>query len=188
MASPGKSPCAKTLISNALSQEREGFYQFVRARVSPEEVDDIVQQAAMRAIEKATSLKDPQRVIPWLYKIHRNVLVDVVRKKTSEVRIVEDSSNIQEKTPSDSDEWCACSATQITAINSRYGAILKLVDMKGLSLNEVSRMLGISVNNATVRLHRARTALRKQMLEHCGVSSIRECLDCRCIEDGCCAV
>ncbi|MEE2902877.1 MAG: sigma-70 family RNA polymerase sigma factor [Myxococcota bacterium] len=184
----GKPKCTKTLVHDALSRERKGFYQFVRARVPPEEVDDIVQQAAMRAIEHASSLKDPQRVIPWLYKIHRNVLVDVVRKKRSEVRLIDDSQNIPEKVQSDFEEWCACSTTQITAINSRYGTILKLVDMKGFSLNEVSRMLGISVNNATVRLHRARIALRKQMLEHCGVSSIRECLDCRCIEDGCCAV
>ena len=157
MAGQRKPTCLETLVSDAIAQERKGFYRFVSARVAPEEVDDIVQQAAMRAIEHASSLKDPQRVIPWLYRIHRNVLIDVARKKKSDVRFIEDCSNISEKIQSDFDEWCACSATQITAINSRYAAILKLVDMKGVSLDEVSRTLGISVNNATVRLHRART-------------------------------
>ena len=30
-------------------------------------------------------------------------------------------------------------------------------------------------------------ALRKHMQEHCGVSDPRDCVDCRCVEDGCCA-
>ena len=63
-----------------------------------------------------------------------------------------------------------------------------LVDINGVSVSEVARLLNISVSNASVRLHRARAALRKQMLEHCGVSTLKECLSCRCIDDGCCPI
>ena len=176
------------VVSEALFRERVGLYQFIRARVPAEEVDDIVQQAAVRAIERAVSLKDPQKVVPWLYRIYRNVLIDAARKRTSEGRVIQRTSEVPENVQPEIEDWCGCSVNQIGAINASYGKILKLVDINGVSVSEVARLLNISVSNASVRLHRARAALRKQMLEHCGVSTLKECLSCRCIDDGCCPV
>ena len=85
------------------------------------------------------------------------------------------------------DERCDCSVAQAKSLSPNYASVLNLVDMRGASLTEAATALGITVNNATVRLHRARKALREAMLEHCGVQSARDCLDCRCVSDGCCA-
>jgi hypothetical protein len=46
----------------------------------------------------------------------------------------------------------------------------------------------VTTNNAMVRLHRARRALRSLLQEHCGTTSLRACLSCVCEERGCCAV
>ena len=58
--------------------------------------------------------------------------------------------------------------------------MLEQVDLEDRSLDDVARELGITVNNATVRLHRARRALREALAEHCHTTSVRECLDCGC--------
>ena len=39
---------------------------------------------------------------------------------------------------------------------------------------------GISSNNASVRLYRAREALRKQVARACGTCADHGCLDCHC--------
>ena len=48
-----------------------------------------MQVAALRAIEKAESLDDPARVLAWLYRIHRNLIIDNYRKRASEQRHVD---------------------------------------------------------------------------------------------------
>jgi RNA polymerase sigma-70 factor (ECF subfamily) len=37
-----------------------------------------------------------------------------------------------------------------------------------------------------VRLHRARTALKARLKQHCGTTSVGSCVDCGCDERGCC--
>ena len=40
--------------------------------------------------------------------------------------------------------------------------------------------LGITPNNATVRLHRARKALKRELERSCGTCATHGCLDCGC--------
>ena len=175
-------------VAEALKENRLDLERFVRARVPAEEAEDIAQLAAMRAIERADSLREPSRVIPWLYRIHRNVITDVLRSRAFERRVISKIEEAPEATEGQVDDVCGCSVSQAKTINASYADILGQVDMKGTPLSEVARTLGISINNASVRLHRARSALKKRMQEHCGVTSLRECIDCRCVHDGCCAV
>jgi RNA polymerase sigma-70 factor (ECF subfamily) len=53
-------------------------------------------------------------------------------------------------------------------------------------VTEVARELGLNANNAMVRLHRARNALRERLASHCGTTTARSCSDCGCEERGCC--
>lgn len=174
------------IVGDALRDKRADFEAFVRNRVRRDEVDDVLQIAALRAVERAESLDDPARVVAWLYRLHRNVIIDVGRKHASERRVVDGSVEVPDEPSPPLADTCGCSLSLAREVGSNYASILSLVDVGGLKLGEAARRLGISANNATVRLHRARKALRKKMLEHCGVSSLRECFDCRCVHDGCC--
>lgn len=185
-------PETRDAVVDALAQHRAALDAFVRARVPVAEADDVLQVAAMRAVEAHASLEDPGRVLAWLYRIHRNVITDASRKRQSLARLAE---RVERETIHDAathwpvqvgGETCRCSAAQAQFVGESYAEILNLVDLGELTVLEASKVLGISPNNAAVRLHRARKALRKRMLEHCGVTSIRECADCRCVHEGCC--
>lgn len=63
---------------------------------------------------------------------------------------------------------------------SENAEMLRRVDIEEKPLPGVAEALGITVNNATVRLHRARKALREQLQAFCGTDSMRACLDCAC--------
>lgn len=180
------------LISHALSEHSGMLRAFVRARAPLSQTEDILQSAALRAIERADSLKDPSKVLPWLYQIHRNVIVDQFRAQASRERMLaraqalEPTSSATTSPRGEEPETCACSTHLARKLPENYASILKLVDLGDSSISEAASRLGITSNNAMVRLHRARQALKKTLLEHCGVSHASECFDCRCVHEGCC--
>lgn len=175
------------IVAAVLRERRAEFDAFVRARTRAQDADDIIQLAALRAVERADSLEDPSRVVAWLYRIHRNLIIDVSRKRASERRYVDAVADVPEQAVTAADDSCECSVVQARRLRPTYASILSLVDSEGLQLGEAARRLDVSANNAAVRLHRARKALRQEMLDHCGVSDPRECADCRCVYDACCA-
>ncbi|MEM6580011.1 MAG: sigma-70 family RNA polymerase sigma factor [Pseudomonadota bacterium] len=174
------------LVSSMLQQHAGRLRAFVSARVPASDVDDVLQSAAMRAVEHASSLQDPARVMPWLYRLHRNLIADMFRQQASYQRKLE-ATTAETEQNEPVIEICDCSVAQAKRLHTNYAAILSAVDFGNATVAEAASELGISVNNATVRLHRARKALRQAMFEHCGVKSMRECLDCRCVSEGCCS-
>lgn len=177
------------VVGEALGLYAGRLRGFVAARVPRDDVDDVLQTAALRAVERSTALRDPERVLPWLYRIHRNTITDLWRRRAGKEppKPLEEAPPLSVDAVDPADDPCDCSVVQARRIHPSYAAVLGLVDAGDATLAEAAASLGISVNNATVRLHRARKALRKQMQQHCGVSDPRDCLDCRCVEDGCCA-
>lgn len=187
MANAAEPRSRRDLVAETLRLHRAEFEAFVRARVPAQEVDDVLQIAALRAIENAESLDDTNRVIAWIYRIHRNLIIDTYRKQTAERRHVDDDAGVPEVVATVADDPCHCSVIQARRLPSPYASILGLVDTDGLELSEAAVRLDITKNNAAVRLHRARKALRTAMLEHCGVTDPRACAGCRCVDDVCCA-
>lgn len=176
-----------SLIIDALGAHDAALRRFVAARVPQADIDDIMQSAALRAVEKAHALRDAERVVPWLYRIHRNIITDALRKEASQQRTLDAQPPSPEPTLTMTDEdRCVCSLVLASGLSPDYAEVLALVDVQGASRKEAAQTLGISVNNATVRLQRARKALRKAMQEHCGVLKPEDCIDCRCVYDGCC--
>lgn len=54
------------------------------------------------------------------------------------------------------------------------------VDLEDAGVKEFADRSGISRNSAAVRLHRARRALKKRLLETCGACAEHGCRDCDC--------
>lgn len=158
----------------------------MRSQVKADDVDDVVQLAAARSIERAETLHDPRTVVAWLYRIHRNLIIDTHRKQSRDGEFLDRGVPVPDEPVAPLDEFCRCSVRQAERLRPSYASILLLVDAGGLQLGEAARRLDVTTNNAAVRLHRARTALRTAMLEHCGVRDLSECGVCRCVEDACC--
>ncbi len=177
---------SKTRIEAALATHGAALRRFVRARANPADIDDILQISAMRALEKAHRLRDPEKVLAWLYTIHRNVITDFGRKLAADGRLKSALAAEVNDIAAPAPETCRCSLTQASQLNSRYASILSLVDMGGASLKDAAQELGLTVNAATVRLHRARHALKTRLMNHCGIKTMQECLDCICSYKGCC--
>ncbi len=170
-------------LARSLMAERGTFVAFVRGRVrSGADADDIFQQALVRATEHVDELRDASRTRAWFFQILRRTLADHhAQWALRESKLATLGADMEEATPEEV-AVCACSLGQLSQLRPEHAEILKRVDIDEQTLPEAAAALGVTVNNATVRLHRARKALRDQLRSFCGVESMRACLSCSCDE------
>jgi RNA polymerase sigma factor (sigma-70 family) len=172
-------------VIKVLVENRRRFQAFLLPRVrSIEDAEEILQAAFMRATEKAESIRDDGRVVAWFYQLLRNALIDYYRRKSTEQKAFEKLSQLAiEEAVSDPELErivCLCIHDLIPTLKPEYVEVLQQVDLQGVSIPEAAKVLGISTNNAHVRLHRARTALHERLVQTCGICTTHGCLDCTC--------
>lgn len=173
-----------------LESEREKMLGFVRRRaghiLDPE---DVLHQSSARALTSVGQLRDPQQVRGWFYRILRNVMADELRK-AGLAAFTDDDVDVDAQ-PFVEDEnaaACRCALRLAKDLKPEYATILERVVIKDQSVSSLADELGLSSNNALVRLHRARRALREAVKKYCGVDTAEACLKCTCDEARCCAV
>jgi RNA polymerase sigma-70 factor, ECF subfamily len=171
-----------------LVQNRERFLGFVQKRVAdPLEAEDIVQSAFTRGIENSGALEAEESVIAWFYRILRNAIIDHYRRTAVRTRATDQYANelkILDQTfafdPSTRNEICQCIWPLLNRLKPEYRDALQLIDLEEHPVSHLAQTGNISENNANVRLHRARRALRKEIEITCGACATHGCLDCRC--------
>jgi RNA polymerase sigma-70 factor (ECF subfamily) len=171
-------------VRTALLEKRQHLLAFVR-RYAGDLVDaeDVLQRATERALERSHQLRDPARAHAWVSRIVRNVLADELRGRRE--RPV-DIQQMELAAPEPDEAPCRCSLALVHTLKPEYTDILSRVLIEGRPVIQVAREMSITPNNAMVRLHRARQALRARLLEHCGTTSVHTCQTCPCTVDGCC--
>jgi RNA polymerase sigma-70 factor (ECF subfamily) len=175
-------------VIRALAERKRDFAAFVQRRVPAADVADVLQLAALRALESACTIRDSARIEGWLFRVHRNVVADFLRRRKTELRFIDTrvNSGAVEMTNETVSPTCACSIKLARELPAKLSSVLLPMALDGDSLPEVAKRLGISTNHASVRLHRARIELRSRMARHCGVEAAKQCRDCRCSYEGCC--
>lgn len=143
--------------------------------------EDVVQQAALRALGGVEALRDPQSGRAWLFTIVRRLLVDHFRTRLEAKLTREPEAEVDA-----ADFGCSCVLANVAQLKPEFAHVLRRVVFEEAPLATVATELGLSTNAATVRLSRARAALRDQLRAHCGTESLQACLDCACDERGCC--
>ena len=171
-----------SLLEEVFAAHRGELLAFAERRMgSRATAEDLVQQAALKAVAQAGMLRDPKAGRAWLFKILRRLVVDHFRERSS--------APLAHEAPAkaDGEEFgCACVLANLQRIRPDFAYLLRRVVFEHAPLVDVASDLGLSANAVSVRLSRARTALREQLRAHCGTQSLRGCLDCECAERGCC--
>lgn len=165
-----------------LVRNHERFIAFLRPRVGSKEVaEDILQVAYMKGVEKVGAIRDDEAVIAWFKRLLRNAVVDYYRHQDAERRgheryAAENADNVIELEST----VCACVVELIPTLKAEYADVLRRVELDGQSVLDAADALGVTPNNAGVRLHRAREALRGRLLQTCGACTEHGCVDCDC--------
>ncbi len=175
-------------VVEALVGNHRRFLSFLESRVgSRAQAEELLQSAYVRTLEKGGDLRDGESAVAWFYRLLRNALVDHYRRNAVEGRALEREAREASEVGPDPElmeSVCACIHELLPALKPEYAEVVRQVDLEGRSIPEVARESGITANNAGVRLHRARQALKKQLERSCGTCASHGCLDCSCGQPG----
>lgn len=131
---------------------------------SPSEMDDILQDAYVKAWRGLGSFRGDAAFSSWLYRIVYTTALDhlklAARRRAvpldeAPVHSVDDSSESLAESLALQDALATLPADQL--------AVVTLVDGQGQSYDDVAALLEISPGTVGSRLNRARVALRKQL-------------------------
>jgi RNA polymerase sigma factor (sigma-70 family) len=172
-------------VVQALAENHRRFLSFLERRVSDRATaEEILQAAFVRGIERAREVRDDERAVAWFYRLLRNAVVDQYRARGTEASALaafaREAADAEEVSPDLERELCACFEALLPALKPEYAEILRRVDLAGERPAEVARSSGLTANNAMVRLHRARKALRTALERSCRTCAEHGCLDCTC--------
>ena len=142
---------------------------FIGARVGASaDADDILQNVFVKIHTHIHTLRKQDRLATWVYQITRNAIIDSYRAR-----------HPHQSMPAELGAWDAPQesdpATQIgeylrilvNGLAPKYRTAIILAEYNGLTSEELGRRLGLSVSGAKSRLQRARSQLRKQLLDCC---------------------
>ncbi|MBA3883211.1 MAG: RNA polymerase sigma factor [Chthoniobacterales bacterium] len=170
---------ASTLLANL-----SAFQSFARGRLHDEQLAaDAVQESLLRALRSDRTPSPQGNVVAWFYRILRNVLTDLHRRRTAQVNALERFANDESNDITDDElhkQACACFHGLMPTLKPEYARVLQLADLDGRPTDEVAEQIGISRSNLKVRLHRARKQLRDRLERTCQACATHGCLDCHC--------
>lgn len=169
----------------ALVRHHREFLGFVERRVGNRaEAEDILQEAFVRGLDKADSVRDDELAVAWFYRLLRNAVIDRSRRhntKTSALAKFASELESQERPDAELAETvCRCISLLADTLKPEYRDALQRIEVEGVSVKDYALEAGISSSNAAVRVFRAREALRKQVASSCGTCAEHGCFDCQC--------
>lgn len=137
------------------------------------DAEEALQDCFLKAYNSLKSFRKDSQFSTWFYRIVYNTGLSIISSRKRKIEQQMSSIDDQFDLASQDDEVYS------TADNSRQ-YILKMVDklpvrgalvvilfyMDGMSLSEISQVLGTSLVNTKVLLHRSRNALKDLLLKH----------------------
>jgi RNA polymerase sigma-70 factor (ECF subfamily) len=130
------------------------------ARVSRDDVDDLVQDVFLTAWRRLNDLRDPAAFGGWLTMIARNRATDFHRRSPELVELPEQLP-AREAVSTEAEAHAALDA--IRSLPDAYRETLMLRLVEGLSGPEISERTGLTPASVRVNLHRGMKLLREKL-------------------------
>jgi RNA polymerase sigma factor (sigma-70 family) len=168
-------------IADAVKLEGARLRNFIRRRVPDErDAEDILQEVFYELVEAERVMKPIEQLSAWLYRVARNRITDLFRKKKPEalasdpmaVNAEGDSLLLEDLLPSP-DAGPEAAYARTVLVEELDAALDELPEeqrqafvaheMEGQSFKELAQTTGVSVNTLILRKHRAVVHLRERL-------------------------
>lgn len=172
-------PASAADVTAQILAHRQVFKSFLASRVGNEaDAEDLLQNGLVKALNRADEVKDGEKAVAWFYQLLRNVVIDHVRSRNAAAKREEawatDTATLAEDADAER-HICACFEKMLPTLKPTHADLLRRVELKGESVAHAASALGMTPNNASVTLHRARGELRTRLMDFCG--------DCQCLDN-----
>jgi len=166
------------LISEALERDQPRLRNFIRKHVTDtSEAEDILQDVFYELLEAYRLMKPIEHVTAWLFRVARNRMVDLFRRKkpsslNNPASPEEDSATLEDLLPSadDGPEAAYARSLLLDALDDALEEVPEAQrevfiahELMGQSFKDISTETGLSVNTLLSRKHYAVLHLRKSL-------------------------
>jgi RNA polymerase sigma-70 factor (ECF subfamily) len=169
----------RVAIDELLARYEQPIYRFgLRMCGDEESAREVLQETMLAAFRHLPGFRGDAALSTWLYQIARSFCIKE-RRGVRPTVVLDDALADPAPAPdrqTHAREIGAALATAIEALPVEQREVLVLRDVEGLSADEAARLIGIEVGALKSRLHRARMALREQLV---GVLDARQTEPCR---------
>jgi RNA polymerase sigma factor (sigma-70 family) len=148
------------------------FTLTVRFTKNREDAEEVSQDIFIKAYRSLADFKGTAKFSTWLYTIVNTTCITFLRKKRLDVKSLDDEKTFEVADSQDSGFQANVVEQKsrqnmvnqaIAMLNPDDAEIITLFYKNEQSLDEISHILGLEVNTAKVRLHRARGRLKEKM-------------------------
>ena len=178
---------AETGLARALlAGESDAFDRFVehfRSKIfhyswlmcgQPEDAEEVAQETLLKVFESFATLREPERVRPWVFRIAKNACLMHRRKsifaparelsldELPPVSEVPDDTTLPD-TQMLRSELRAVLDRVVMELPQAYRAVVLLRDLEELSTEDTAQILDLSLDVVKTRLHRGRVAMRQKL-------------------------
>ena len=136
--------------------------------------EEITQDTFLQVYKKLPTLKDPHKFAGWLYVIANRLCIDWMRKNNLITQSLEDTPveeiekssythHVSERQQTETSERRRDIVKKLLArLPESERTVVTLYYLGEMTVKEISKFLGVSVNTIHVRLHRARKRLQEK--------------------------
>lgn len=166
------------LISQAVERDQPRLRNFIRKHVADTgEAEDILQEVFYELLEAYRLMKPVEHVTSWLFRVARNRMIDLFRKKkptslNNPASVEEEGDTLEDLLPS-ADAGPEAIYARSLLLDALEEALEELPqaqrevfvahELMGQSFKEMSAETGLSVNTLLSRKHYAVTHLRERL-------------------------
>ena len=137
--------------------------------------DEATQETFVRAHGKLGTLREDDKVLPWLFGIARNVFYEELRARRRHLRALDDDAASDEPDRAPSPEGmllgAEADAQLVRALgelgDERRAALVLRID-HGLDYDQIADVMGWPLSKVKNEIHRARLTLRARLAKYVG--------------------
>ncbi|HEY2744170.1 MAG TPA: RNA polymerase sigma factor [Polyangia bacterium] len=138
--------------------------------------DEATQETFVRAHSRLATLREGDKVLPWLFGIARNVFYEELRARKKHLRSIDDDDErMQEPDQAPSPEGMLLGAEADAKLNEalaelgeeRRAALVLRID-HGLDYDQIAEVMGWPLSKVKNEIHRARLTLRTRLSKYVG--------------------
>jgi RNA polymerase sigma-70 factor (ECF subfamily) len=162
--------------------------RYLTRLVGRRDAEDLTQEVFVKVSQALKTFRGESQLSTWIYRIATNAALDRLRNPSfrrmgqksisgesiaeGELEIVDKDPWTGEKTPSVEtsvirEEMNECIRGIVENLPENYQTVVVLSELQGFKNDEIAEILGVSIDTAKIRLHRARARLRRELETHC---------------------
>lgn len=163
---------------------RPRIQRYLTRLAGEDEAEDLTQEVFIKVDRALKTFRGESKIATWIYQIATYTALDKVRspsfrerqRKSIQPESAEGKENaldlLEEDTASTDQrvilqEMNGCIREIVDTLPGDYRSVIVLSELEGLKNQEIAEVLGVSLENVKIRLHRARALLKKELSSAC---------------------